>query len=566
MDASHLSLKTKILSAVIGFSLCGILFFLVVKTQWKDFDFDQASKTLRELKQIDMQWTSNVFILTAGLRNDFDSVAEPLAAVESYHLLIADMAKKISDENIPWRGEFVPLVKNYEDLINRKISLIERIKSQHAILSNSTRMLPTAFDELINSRTDANVPGGDPALLPQMLTSLLNELMRFQRTPEASARQKIAEKLDELQFWVTMAPPETINKVKTIVAHTNLVLSQRELGDKLLHDLEKLPTIEVIDKLSDAYSKAHNSLLAQQQTYKTVLIVYASCLLLLISYMAWLLIQSNSRLNARNAQLRQANSQTQLQLIQSAKMAAMGRMAAGIAHEINTPLAYVKATLEILKEQLVPEDAGDSTPRTEELNALFVDGIYGIQQISTLVLTLKNFSRLDQVRITEFSVEDGLDSTLLLARYTLKNVADVEKRYSGVPKISCSPAQINQVFLNVILNAVHAMEAHAKKGLLTISTMQEDDDFVKVTIQDTGHGIPSQILPRIFDPFFTTKKIGEGSGTGLATSFLIIQNHGGNIKVESTENVGTKFSILLPIKGALKKSAFEAETGLHSHA
>jgi signal transduction histidine kinase len=234
-------------------------------------------------------------------------------------------------------------------------------------------------------------------------------------------------------------------------------------------------------------------------------------------------------------------------------MAAMGRMAAGLAHEINTPLAYVRATMAVLKEMLI-DNGAIQLASAEEMGELFTDGLYGIDQISELVLTLKNFTRLDQARIGEFSVEEGLDSSLLLARYTIKHIAQVRKTYGNVHRISCSPAQINQVFLNIIVNAAHAMECRQGKGLLDIQT-SEEDGFVKVQIRDNGTGIPSHVLPKIFDPFFTTKKIGEGSGTGLALAYRIVESHGGKIKVDTEEKVGTTFTVLLPIESAAETQA-----------
>jgi signal transduction histidine kinase len=130
----------------------------------------------------------------------------------------------------------------------------------------------------------------------------------------------------------------------------------------------------------------------------------------------------------------------------------------------------------------------------------------------------------------------------------------VRKEYGGVPRISCSPAQLNQVFLNIIINAAHAMGAREGKGLLVVRTSVEGES-VRVDIKDNGTGIPKHVLPRIFDPFFTTKKIGEGSGTGLSLAYRIIESHGGSIRVETDEGIGTTFSVLLPIHSSEERQA-----------
>jgi signal transduction histidine kinase len=184
----------------------------------------------------------------------------------------------------------------------------------------------------------------------------------------------------------------------------------------------------------------------------------------------------------------------------------------------------------------------------DEMSTLLKDGVHGMEQISEIVLNLKNFSRLDRERVSEFAVEEGLNSTLLLARNLLKNAVDIRQDFQPVPRIRCSPSQINQVFLNIITNAVHAMAGRSGKGVLTLRTLPEGDDMVRVEIQDNGSGIPKDVLPRIFDPFFTTKDVGQGTGMGLAISYKIVQQHGGRILVDTEPGAGTVFSILLPVQ------------------
>ena len=184
-----------------------------------------------------------------------------------------------------------------------------------------------------------------------------------------------------------------------------------------------------------------------------------------------------------------------------------------------------------------------------EIDSLLQDGTHGIDQISEIVVNLKNFSRLDREKVSDFSVEDGLESTLLLARNVLKNKVEIRKDYGHVPQISGSPSQVNQVFLNIITNAVQAMSTREEVGVITLRTSISDDgDMVQVEIQDNGKGIPDDVLPYIFDPFYTTKPIGEGTGMGLSISYKIIQEHGGQILVESVKEVGTAFTILLPLQ------------------
>ncbi|MGH6629523.1 MAG: sensor histidine kinase, partial [Burkholderiales bacterium] len=180
----------------------------------------------------------------------------------------------------------------------------------------------------------------------------------------------------------------------------------------------------------------------------------------------------------------------------------------------------------------------------KELSGLVNDGVYGTGQMAEIVGNLKDFSRLDRSKVTRFNLNDGLTSTLLLAKHLLKSVT-VERKFGEIPAIVCSPSQINQVFLNLITNAAQAMEN--AKGTMTLTTRREGEG-VAVDMLDNGRGILPEVLPKIFDPFFSTKEIGKGTGLGLSISYKIIQQHGGRIDVKSEVGKGTRFTVHLPLK------------------
>jgi len=261
-------------------------------------------------------------------------------------------------------------------------------------------------------------------------------------------------------------------------------------------------------------------------------------------------------------------------------MSSLGQMVAGVAHEINTPLAYVKNSLGAVADKL--PDLGDAVEQSEtllallqagananaeelsrqfalvtarvaklrqqnvmqELGALVKDGLHGTGQMAEIVGNLKDFSRLDRSKVTSFNLNEGLASTLLLAKHLLKSVL-VKRQFGDIPPIVCSPSQINQVFLNLVTNAAQAMAN--ERGTITLTTRGAEGG-VAVEVADDGRGIPPEVLPKIFDPFFSTKEIGKGTGLGLSISYKIVAQHGGRIDVESHVGVGTRFTVWLPLR------------------
>ena len=281
--------------------------------------------------------------------------------------------------------------------------------------------------------------------------------------------------------------------------------------------------------------------------------------------------EANARLEAEKEQqqvLIRKLSDMQGQLLQSEKMASIGLLAAGVAHEINNPLAFISSNFgalerdakDILKlisafegvEGLLPGDArapvafmkkdiGLDDIR-QDLDALFAESREGLQRVKHIVQNLKDFSRPGGTEKEMADLEQGLDSTLNVAWNEIKYKADVVKEYAGVPELYCLPSQINQVFLNLLINAAHAIEG---KGTIIVRT-GHDEKVVWVEIEDNGCGIAPAHLDHIFEPFFTTKPVGKGTGLGLSIVYGIVQGHRGTIAVKSEVGKGTMFRVALP--------------------
>jgi len=266
---------------------------------------------------------------------------------------------------------------------------------------------------------------------------------------------------------------------------------------------------------------------------------------------------ANEQLQTTIKQLKQA----QTQLIQSEKLASLGQLVAGIAHEINNPLGAINANIPILTEytqdlfQLI--DSIKTLPEIdtalqkidydfiqEDTPQLLASMKNAASRMKEIVLSLRNFSRLDQADVQEILLEEAIDTTLALLSHRLKNRITVIKHYHLNRPVPCYAGLINQVLMNLLANAEQAIE---NKGKIIIGTNLQDDHAI-ITIEDTGVGMDSATLHKIFDPFFTTKPVGEGTGMGLSISYGIIEKHQGELLVSSQPGIGSIFTIRLPIK------------------
>lgn len=581
---SFLTLRAT-LYIVIAVVLIAILGFLVSQTRSINFDaYNKIVNTLRDLKQVDAEWNVDVLRSKTGLSNDYDPVASPLPLIASLQSELATETRSYWGANTDSDERIKPLVSKFSGLMEDKVNAIEQFKSQNAILRNSSRFLPVAATDLAEAARSSTMPPAALSALERSLNDLLANTMTYAQTPDDALRERITVGTKDLLQATGAQSTPVRDAGATLAAHVGTVLRQQDSGAELLGQLTALPTAQSIDELTDAQSRENDTMIVTLQNYQRALTAYSALLLLVLGFLAWRVFRYYQMLNQSNGDLQRANlelKESQVHLVQAEKMSALGQMVAGIAHEINTPLAYVKGTFSVLKDQLNPINALatqsygftqsmratdrdnvalnkqfrhiETSARNviesgviDDIGSLLTDGIHGIEQISEIVLNLKNFSRLDREKVANFSVEAGLDSTLLLARNLLKDRVQIEKNYSQVPMVSGSPSQINQVFLNIITNAAHAMPNRETPNVIRLHTSMHDAQTVRIDIADNGNGIPKEVLPKIFDPFFTTKPIGEGTGMGLSISYKIIAEHGGELLVDTQDGVGTTFSILLP--------------------
>ncbi len=254
------------------------------------------------------------------------------------------------------------------------------------------------------------------------------------------------------------------------------------------------------------------------------------------------------QLNKKNKKLQKTLTElkeTQLQLINTEKMASIGQLVAGVAHEINTPLASINSNIDLINRILADKNnlSAEQIKILKDLNNIDIEAA---QRISNIVKSLKRFVRLDEAEFQKADINKELDLTLKLITHELGNNIDVIKNYSNGPDVMCSVNMLNQVFMNILINACHSIKQKKQKGIITITTMADEKNFI-IKIKDNGTGISPEIQNKIFNTGFTTKKIGIGTGLGLSISKKIIELHKGSISFISKENEGTEFTVIIPL-------------------
>ena len=460
-------------------------------------------------------------------------------------------------------------------------------------LLNSASSVPVKADALV----EAAVPASRTRLR-DLAEQLKAQVVSLSVTPSPTNQADIRGLVEAMDRLGTGQPPAYKDAMLALrTSAEDVINDKQELVDTLRKFLDR-PTGAQLQRVEQLYAAWYAGQVAQAGQYRLVLAVYAAVLLLVLGLLGLRLRASYRELDRANYSLVRANETleqqvearthdlsgalndlraSQAQLIQSEKMASLGQMVAGVAHEINTPLGYARSNTEIVRNALADvrglcaaqdralglmgrDDASDeeiaaavadAEARRSDLNpeelmgdlqGLMQDTDHGLLQIAELVSSLKDFSRVDRSRTDLFNVNDGIDSALKICQNQLKGRIEVVKQYGTLPQIECSPSQLNQVFLNLFTNAAQAIDGD---GRIYVHTVRESDG-IGIRILDTGCGMSEEVRARIFEPFFTTKPVGQGTGLGLSIVFRIIEEHGGRIEVRSTPGKGSEFVIHLP--------------------
>ena len=434
-------------------------------------------------------------------------------------------------------------------------------------------------------------------LQAQNTFSLAIAVMEFATGVGSQDSALLAERIEALRNNSTIHS-QAPGAVDTFSDSASEVIEQRGAASIALDTLQSNRINETLWNLSNEILDHNRRAVSRAERAGLLLSICTFLLLMGTGYAMWRLQGSYRELNKSNRELESVNDsleervdartqelstayedlkESQVQLVQAEKMSSLGELVAGISHEINTPLWYLISNSTVLQERMEAigefcgigekmiaslksqEDVKETVRRglidmqrmlndgmkddIDEAKDLLQDSIEGLEELTELAQSLKDFSRLDRARHGEFNVNDGLDKTLLITKNKLKDKVTVHKHYGELPDILCSPSQINQVFLNLLTNAADAIE---ESGDIVIQTIHENNK-VRISFADTGSGIPDDVMAKIRDPFFTTKEVGKGTGLGLSIVDQIVTSHGGELLIESEAGKGTTMTVVLPV-------------------
>ena len=587
----------RVLPAVLAGVAIGVLIFLLRMTQSADSDLHlQRLADIRTINGLDVQLNR---VMTQARVASLQQEGDDRAAVTAQ---LGDALDALDKGPKSLRGltpQLDQALDKFLDTVQSKFELDFDIEARNTILNQ--RLVNSVNS--VEGDVNALVAAASPALRPQVRDlgdQLKTQLVIYGVTPSPT-NEKDVQTLDEQLLKTAAGQSQAYRNAlaKLETTSKDVMTDKDELVTKLQDFLDR-PTGPQLQAVEQLYSAWYAGQVAVASEYRLALVVYAAVLLLVLGWLGLRLRSSYRDLDRANAGLTRANETleeqvekrthdlsvalqdlraSQAQLVQSEKMASLGQMVAGVAHEINTPLGYARSNTEIVRNSLVDvrnlclaqdkalglmttegasdEEVAAAMAEAEaqrlsvnagelmgDLHGLLQDTDHGLHQIAELVASLKDFSRVDRSRNDLFSVNDGIDSALKICHNQLKGRIEVVKQYGDLPQIEFSPSQLNQVFLNLFTNAAQAIEG---EGRIYIHTLAGGDG-VDIRILDTGCGMSEEVRKRIFEPFFTTKPVGKGTGLGLSIVFRIIEEHGGRVEVRSTPGKGSEFAIHLPLR------------------
>ena len=512
---------------------------------------------LARFEQANAHWTNDVLGVQLGVLPNYDRLAAPFYGLQKSRDELGQATQTQLSLPAADQQQVNETIRALGTTLMQKVDLAGKIAARFAILNNSERALSVSIDATLNTLEKAQLP----VVVASHVIDLTARIAVLVYDPQ---QESMPAALGELEALAPSLPENLQSEVRAVIIHATTILSQRGRMRQLAAQMQERPVSASARALQHVFTTHRERLLQRESLYRGVVVVLIALLAGSLALVAWQLRGTARKISENYERLRGEQAELEAQLVQSSKLASLGQMVAGIAHEINTPLAYLRATIEMLQQLLTGaiEAASDERGFGEKLQqrspqgdaslyddirSLLSDGVYGTERISEFVRSLKNFSRRDDASVGVFSLAELADSALVLSTHVTKQIAQVRREFDTAPKVRCAPSQIVQVLLNLINNSLQAMEGLDGKGVLAVTVVAVKGDMVRIDVADNGVGIPPDVVPRVLEPFFSTKRLGEGTGLGLAICNKIIKAHSGQLAIKSTVGVGTTMSILLPV-------------------
>ncbi|WP_457669901.1 DAHL domain-containing protein [Thiolapillus sp.] len=577
-----------LLLAVIAFGAMLGLNLEKLRPQQEQDAYAENIEDIRNLQALDASWSLATLQTYTTPNSDFDQVASFLPQVRELRNRLA--TGDLSADEVP--DAIKNKLNRFLLLIESKEESIEQFKSNFAVVRNSIKYLPLASQTLTARLRQL----GDQEQA-QRITAIFDRTNAFLQNPDEGTQMRLLMELSKMNEDLMSFPEEIVNPLGNFISHARVLVERKIQLNSSINDVAAQNARKVGDELISLYKSYHEkareqALARHLETYQLVLI-WATLLViagLISAFLLWLAARQfdaklEKRVAERTEEIEQAAAKASDSLVGKnldSSLAGMGNMAATVAHEINTPLGYLDSNLQVLhsgmeKMQLLmnefvtlkkdlreTEDAGQINARLENFGALvqnikdeamldelpeIIDDMQeGVQQIQHVTNDLRDFTRKDRSPQDWFDIEQCVTSALKMAQKEIPPETKIITSLKNLPKVYGSPAEINQVLMNLITNAAHAVEAAGRdKGSITIKAV-EQKGHILVSVMDTGQGIDEKTRSKIFEPFFTTKDVGKGTGLGLAIVRRIITAHGGKVFIKSIVGKGTNFIFTLPVK------------------
>lgn len=578
------------LLALIAAAGIALVYLLVENSPKKvDNDFAKNIENIQELKGLDSSWSLSALTAYNTPNSNFDKVASFLPKVRELRNTLENSSLASSEAPETMKNK----LSRFLLLVEGKEVAIESFKSNFAVVRNSLKFLPLASQTLsAKLRTMGDADGSSKII------DLYERTNGFLQNPDEGTKVRLLIDLSKMNENLMNFPSDVANPLGNFISHARVLVERKIDLNSSVDRLVEQEVIKAGDELLAMYKDHYINLQEQtnirdSSTYVQVLSFSAALILLglISSFLLWRIRNEfdqkledgiSERTEAYESVASEASSSIVDKNLDDS-LAGMGRMAATVAHEINTPLGYLGSNLQVLHNGMekmqtlldefstLEKDLSDATDSAEikarvnsfsdlvhntqeeamldELPEISTDMQEGLDQIQHIANDLRDFTRKDRSAQDQFDINDCVESAIKMARKEISEDTKIHTDLAQTPELFGSPAEINQVLINLINNAAHAIDdaERGDKGFIKIKTSLAKDK-VMVSVMDNGLGIDEETRSKIFEPFFTTKDVGKGTGLGLAIVRRIITTHGGKMQIKSVPGKGTNFAFVLPVK------------------